>query len=113
MEFYVVKDENIKLSNKLTQRDIVFVLDGKAGYIWKGTRAVDLDEATAKRVELLIKDTFVEIEFGLIPSTQILESDDPKTIQIKTELKKRLPKQSVERMIEKSSFIRNIKNKIG
>jgi len=108
MEFYLVKDEEIQLSNKLTQNNIVFILDGKAGYIWKGTEAIDLDETTAKKVEALIQKTFVDIEFGLIPNTEIVASDDPKIIQIKTEIMSRLPK-----LKEKTPSIFNkIKNKI-
>ena len=108
MEFYTVKDKNIQLSNKLTQDDIVFILDGKAGYIWKGIQAVDLDETTAKKVETLIQEAFVDVEFGLIPSTDILESDDPKIVQIKTEIVSRLPK-----LKDKSvSIFNKIKNKI-
>ena len=118
MEFYIVEDEKIQLSNNLTQNDIVFILDGKAGYIWKGTQAVDLDETTAKKVETLIQQTFHEVEFGLIPNTEILESDDPKIVQIKTEIINRLPKLNVGNIGQEiiknyiPSIFKKIKDKI-
>jgi len=113
LEFFIVKDDNIKLSNKLTHNDIVFVLDGKAGYIWKGTQAKDLDEFTAKKIELLIKETFKEVNFVIIPGIEILESDNPKIVQIKTEINQRLPKQSIVKIKEKPvTLFKKLKEKI-
>ncbi len=114
MEFYLIEENNIKLSNKLTNNDIVFVLDGKAGYIWKGKLATDLDEITAKRIEGLIRERFTDITFNLIPNLASSETDNPKIIQIKTEILKRLPAPTVLKIKEKSSSIfQKLKNKIN
>jgi hypothetical protein len=113
LEFYLVEEDNITLSNKLTNKDIAFILDGKAGYIWKGTQATDLDEISAKKVEELIKERFVDISFELIPDLEISEADNPKIIQIKTEISRRLPTPAVMKIKEKpASIFRKIRNKI-
>ncbi len=98
MNFYVIKDENIKLTNELTQKDIIFVLDGRVGYIWKGKEAIDLDEFIAKKVEQQIKKKFLDVSFELIPDITITESDNPKIVEIKKEIENRLPKPSIEKI---------------
>ncbi|MGV9198167.1 MAG: hypothetical protein ACOC4M_04950 [Promethearchaeia archaeon] len=91
LEFYKVKEDKIHISNKFTHDDIVFISDGKAGYIWKGENANDLDELSAKKVEKLIRKKFEGTEFQLIPKAKIYESDNPKIKEIKIELNNRLP----------------------
>ncbi|MFO8019474.1 MAG: hypothetical protein R6U96_12660 [Promethearchaeia archaeon] len=91
LEFYKVKEDKIFLSNDFTHNDIVFILDGKAGYIWKGKKAKNLDELTAKKVESLIRKRFQDTNFQLIQKANIYESDNPKIKEIKKGLNKRLP----------------------
>ncbi len=114
MNFYVIKEENIKLTNELTQKDIIFVLDGRVGYIWKGEEAIDLDEFTAKKVEQQIKKKFLDVSFELIPDITIAETDNPKIVEIKTEIKNRLPKPSVVKIQKtKENLFNKIKSRFG
>ena len=91
LEFYVVKDENIELSNRITDQDIVIILDGKAGYIWKGNQAKNIDESSANKIVELMKKKFSDKKIDLILNLEINETDNPKIIQIKTEIAQRLP----------------------
>ncbi len=113
MEFYIVNDENIKLSNKISHQDIIFILDGKAGYIWKGKQARNLDEDMVNKMVQLITNKFIDIKFGLIPSLEISEIDNPKNIQIKTEISQRLPSLIKEKIKgKKTSFFQGLGKKI-
>lgn len=115
LEFYIItKDNTIKLSNKFSQDDLVFILDGKLGYIWKGDRARDLDELSAKKIEQLIREKYPDINFGLITNLEITNGDTPKNTQIKTEIKNRLPSLIVDTIKEKSlSPFKKIKKNIS
>ena len=113
LEFYIVKDDDIQLSNNLSQNEIIFILDGKSGYIWKGTKARNLDEITVKKVEELILNKFKNINFGLITDLYVSESDNPKMTQIKNEIINRLPK-TISKIKEKPvSLIKKFKNNIS
>ncbi len=111
LEFYIIKDEDILLSKNFTDSDIVFILDGKVGYIWKGSKAINLDEITAKKIDSLIKEKFDEINFVLIPDIEIRDDDNPKFIELKREIKKRLVKET-KYVKKKNKFIDKIKNSI-
>ncbi|MHA1757131.1 MAG: hypothetical protein ACTSVV_10200, partial [Promethearchaeota archaeon] len=111
MEFYIIKDEDILLSKNFTDSDIIFILDGKVGYIWKGSKAINLDEITAKKIDSLIKEKFDEINFVLIPDIEIRDDDNPKFIELKREIKKRLVKET-KYVKKKNKFIDKIKNSI-
>ena len=85
MEFYTIKNNRLHLSNKLSQEDIVFIIDGIAGYIWKGKNAVEMDEITAKEIEKIINDKFKDMSFNLILDLDIKKTENPKIAQIKRE----------------------------
>ncbi|MHA1293129.1 MAG: hypothetical protein ACTSQJ_10710 [Promethearchaeota archaeon] len=113
MEFYIIKDDGITLSNKLTHEDIVFILDGKVGYIWKGKNAKNLDELTARRIEQQIKDKFEDINFELIIDLN-LKDDNPKISQIKSEISSRLPNPILIKLKDiKLKIITKFKEKIS
>ena len=112
LEFYKVNADKIFLSNDFTHNDIAFILDGKAGYIWKGKKAKDLDELAAKKVESLIQKKFPETSFQLIPKADIYESDNPRIKDIKVELNKRLPNPLISQIKDKpKSIFEKVKEK--
>jgi len=115
MEFYTIKNNRLHLSNKLSQEDIVFIIDGIAGYIWKGKNAVEMDEITAKEVEKIINEKFKDMSFNLILDLEIKEKENLKIAQIKREILKRLPRSIIEKKNRKFShsytrFRRILKN---
>ena len=97
MEFYKIKNNQLHLSNKLSQEDIVFIIDGIAGYIWKGINAVEMDEITAKEAEIIINEKFKEMSFNLILDLDIKKTENQKIAQIKREILKRLPRSIIEK----------------
>ncbi|MFX1275151.1 MAG: hypothetical protein ACFFBP_09825 [Promethearchaeota archaeon] len=97
MEFYKIKNNGLLLSNKLFQEDIVFIIDGIAGYIWKGTNAIEMDEITAKEVEKIIDEKFKGMSFNLITDLDIKKTDNLKIAQIKKEILNRLPRSFIEK----------------
>ena len=101
MEFYKIKDNKLLLSSKLFDDDIVFIMDGIAGYIWKGNNAIELDEIEAKQIEKVINDKFKGITFQVIPDIIINKKDNPKIKQIKTEISNRLPRAAIEKIRQK------------
>lgn len=109
LEFYTIKKDTIQICNELTQEDIVIIIDGKAGYIWKGENAVYLDESDAKKVEKRIFDRFKAIDFQLIPELKQSPKDNPKLIQIKQEIRNRLPGKISKIKMQSISFLNKIK----
>lgn len=115
MEFYTIKNNRLHLSNKLSQEDIVFIIDGIAGYIWKGKNAVEMDEITAKEIEKIINDKFKDMSFNLILDLDIKKTENPKIAQIKREILNRLPRSIIEKKNKKispsySKFRKRFKN---
>lgn len=113
MEFYKVLEDHVVLSNQLNQKDIAIVLDGRKGYIWKGNLAQNLNETTAKKIEELIKNTFKDVEFELVPDLEIQEDTNPKLGQIKNEIKHRLPSPQSEKIKNVFNKVKKIKKKIN
>jgi len=113
LEFYTIKNNRLHLSNKLSQEDIVFIIDGIAGYIWKGKNAVEMDEITAKEVEKIINEKFTDISFNLILDLNIKKMENQKLAQIKREILNRLPRSIIEKNNRKlSPFYVILRNKI-
>ena len=100
MEFYKIKNKGLFLSNKFFQEDIVFIIDGIAGYIWKGKKAVEMDEITAKEIEKTIDEKFKGISFNLIKDLDIKNAENLKIAQIKREIIKRLPRSAIKNEIK-------------
>lgn len=113
MEFYKVLEDQVVLSNQLDQEDIALILDGRKGYIWKGNLAQNLNETSAKKIEKLIKNTFKDVEFELVPDLKIQEDTNPKLLQIKDEIKHRLPSPQSEKIKNVLGRVKNIKEKIN
>ncbi|TFF93252.1 MAG: hypothetical protein EU544_06165 [Promethearchaeota archaeon] len=105
MEFYKIKGDKIKFTNKISHQDIVFIYDNTAGYIWKGEKAIDLDEFTAKKIDGIIKERFENISFVLIPELEEKKEDNPKIIQIKKALSERLPHETIHKIKEKKDTV--------
>ncbi|MHA1150015.1 MAG: hypothetical protein ACTSR8_17400 [Promethearchaeota archaeon] len=113
MEIYTIKDDKIELSKRLTHENIAFISDGTRGYVWKGKNARDLDEQTAKKIDILIKNKFDDVKFELLSGLDIKKEDNPKIIQIKQEIIKRLPGKVSTKIKEKQQGILNgIKQKL-